>query len=98
MKETYATRQMKIVKRGQKFRISSSDAIRPIQKTAGTLQNRDTPGIARLTASRYPCAGSSPSGPINPGTCRSREKNAEKKISPRARRKIQRAANQCSEC
>ncbi|PYU34465.1 MAG: hypothetical protein DMG31_06105 [Acidobacteria bacterium] len=90
--------------RGQKFRTSMSDAIIPIQastskvresllnqNSVGTRQNREVPAYC-LMASRYPPAGRSPSVPISPCTCCTRESNAEKKIRPRARRKSHRDA------
>jgi len=71
---------------------SAPSAIRPLpsQSKVGAAQYARKDGSARETASRYSPAGRSPRGPISPWISDASDQNADRKMSPRARRKIQR--------
>ena len=86
MKERKAVKQTKIIPRGHKFKIKRIEATRPNQareqqrmRTAAQPEQRGRVPESRGAALHLPnrlqvfAAGSSPSGPISPSTCRTRE-------------------------
>ena len=102
-KERKSTTQSAQVRRGHRLRVKRIEQTSPAHTSArsapsplesqskvGAAQTDFQPGSARASASRYSPAGSSPRGPISPPISPWSETNAERKMSPSARRNSQR--------